>query len=334
VCGSAASWMINNLINSTGGLHNRLTSRIKLEPFTLNETELFLNSKNINFDRYQIVQLYMAFGGIPYYLEQVEKGKSVEQTIDGLCFKKSGLLRTEFNYIFTSLFEKEEQHEKILRTIYQLGSRANREAIIAQGNYNTGGGLSTKLKELEESGFISIAAEYGISSAKKTYCISDFYTMFYLKFIDSAAKKMQYDWLNKTDDPIIKAWTGFTFEQVCMQHIPHIKEALKIRGISSTNSTWLLRGTTKNNGAQVDLVIDRKDRIINLCEIKFTANSFTITKAYDLNLRNKIAAFKQTTKTKKAIFCTMITTYGLTKNEYSRSIVQNEITLDDLFKPI
>jgi uncharacterized protein len=218
VCGSAASWIINKLIKNKGGLHNRLTARVKLEPFTLHETELFLQSKNIALDRYQIVQLYMAFGGIPYYLEQVENGLSATQNIEQLCFKKSGLLKTEFSYVFSSLFANAEKHEQIIRAIYALGGSANREAIIAAGEFNSGGDVSTKLKELEESGFITTYIEYGMNSSKRIFCISDFYTMFYLRFIEKAEKKWKDDWLNKIDDPAIKAWAGFTFEQVCMQH--------------------------------------------------------------------------------------------------------------------
>jgi uncharacterized protein len=332
VCGSAASWIINKLIKNKGGLHNRLTARVKLEPFTLHETELFLQSKSIALDRYQIVQLYMAFGGIPYYLEQVEKGWSAAQTIEQLCFKKSGLLKTEFSYVFSSLFANAEKHEQVIRAIFALGGSANREAIIAAGEFNSGGDVSTKLKELEESGFITTYIEYGMNSSKKIYAISDFYTMFYLKFIESTTKKWKDDWLNKIDDPEIKAWAGFTFEQVCLQHTPQIKETLKISGVSSNTTTWQKKGNAKTKGTQIDLIIDRRDRIINLCEIKFSINPFTITKAYDLALRNKIAVFKETTKTNKAVFCTMITTYGLVQNEYSRSIIQNEITMDDLFK--
>jgi uncharacterized protein len=332
VCGSAASWIINKLIKNKGGLHNRLTARVKLEPFTLHETEIFLKSKAIALDRYQIVQLYMAFGGIPYYLEQVEKGWSAAQTIEQLCFKKSGLLKTEFSYVFSSLFANAEKHEQVIRAIFALGGSANREAIITAGEFNSGGDVSTKLKELEESGFITTYIEYGMNSSKKIYAISDFYTMFYLKFIESTTKKWKDDWLNKIDDPEIKAWAGFTFEQVCLQHTPQIKEALKISGVSSNTTTWQKKGNAKTKGTQIDLIIDRRDRIINLCEIKFSINPFTITKAYDLALRNKVAVFKETTKTNKAVFCTMITTYGLVQNEYSRSIIQNEITMDDLFK--
>jgi AAA+ ATPase superfamily predicted ATPase len=331
VCGSAASWIINKLIKNKGGLHNRLTARIKLEPFSLYETELFLQSKDIVLDRYQIVQLYMAVGGIPYYLENVQKGLSAAQNIAQLCFDKNGLLRTEFTFIFSSLFTDAGKHESIVRKIFQLGGSAKREEIIAAAGLSTGGDVSTRLKELEESGFITAYTAYGTKSAKKTYCISDFYTLFYLKFIEQSKVDASNNWLNKMDDPAVKTWAGIGFEQVCLQHTEQIKNALKIGGMSSNTSTWQKRGTARANGTQIDLVIDRKDRIINLCDIKFSINPFTITRSYDKDLRNKISVFKETTKTGKAVFLTMITTFGLVKNEYSRSVIQNEITMDDLF---
>ncbi len=331
VCGSAASWIINKLIKNKGGLHNRLTARIKLEPFTLHETELFLQSKGIALDRYQIVQLYMVMGGIPYYLNHVQKGLSAAQNIQQLCFEKNGLLKSEFTFIWSSLFTNASKHETIIRKIVELGGSAKREEIMSSANLSTGGDVSTKLKELEESGFVTGYTSYGTTSSKKTYCVSDFYSMFYLKFIAPGNKKSFNTWLNKIDDPSVKAWEGITFEQVCLQHMPQIKNALKISGVSSEETTWQVKGNGKTKGTQIDLIIDRRDRIVNLCEVKFSIAPFTITKSYDGDLRNKLNTFKETTKTRKAIFLTMITTYGLVQNEYSRSIVQNEITMDDLF---
>ncbi len=332
VCGSAASWIINKLIKNKGGLHNRITARIKLEPFNLQETEQFLLAKNLNFDRYQILQLYMVVGGVPYYLEQLEKGFSATQNIEQLCFSDNGLLKTEFSYIFSSLFNNAEKHEIILRKIVENGGTASREAIIASTNFSTGGDITTKLKELEESGFITALTIYNQKSAKKIYAITDYYTLFYLKFIEQQGKYEIGDWANRIDEPSINAWAGLTFEKICIQHVQQIKNALKIGGVSSRSSTWANKGNKNSKGAQLDLIIDRRDRVINLCEIKYSINKYTITKSYDQVLRNKIVTFKESTKTNKSIYLTMITTFGLQANEYSRSIVQNEITMDHLFE--
>ena len=328
VCGSSASWMINKLIANRGGLHNRVTNRMKIEPFTLGETELYLKSKKIDLDRYQIANLYMTMGGIPYYLEQVSKGMSANQNIEKICFAKDGLLKNEFNYIFSSLFTQADFHEKIIRSIFKLGTRATREEILVQLNTTSSGEFSRKIKELEESGFIKSYVPFGANKTKRIYAISDYYTLFYLKFIEHSKN---VNWLAKSSNAEVMTWQGLAFEQICWDHVKNIKKALGIEGIYSETSVWNKKGTTENKGAQIDLIVDRKDRIINLFEIKFSINEYTITKSYDENLRNKIAAFKNFTNTKKTVFLTMITTFGLVKNQYFGSSTSSEVTLNDLF---
>jgi len=328
VCGSSASWMINKLISNRGGLHNRVTNRLKIEPFTLAETEQFLESKNIKLDRYQITNLYMVMGGIPFYLEQISKGMSAIQNIEKICFEQNGLLKNEFNYIFSSLFNQAEVHEKIIRTIYTLGARATREQILKQLNMASSGELSKKIKELEESGFLKSYVPFGANKTKRIYVISDYYTLFYLKFIENSKN---VNWLEKSSNAEVMSWNGLAFEQICWDHVTNIKKALGISGVYSETSVWNRNGDSKNKGAQIDLIVDRKDRIINLFEIKFSINEYEITKSYDETLRNKIVAFKDYTKTRKTVFLTMITTFGLVKNQYYGSVTSNEITLNDLF---
>lgn len=331
VCGSAASWMINSLIRNTGGLYNRVTHRIKIEPFSLYETELFLKSKDIHLDRYQILNLYMVMGGIPHYLEQIKNGQSATQNIENICFEETGLLKSEFTFIFSSLFNNAEKHEQILRKIYELGTRATRESLVKHFKIVSNGDLSTKLSELEESGFLKSYTPFGVNSSKKIYVIADYYTLFYFKFIENAGRNESGTWINRINDPSVNAWSGLVFEQICWDHVKNIKKALGIEGVYTETSTWHKTGDKETSGAQIDLVIDRKDRVINLFEIKYSINPYEITKAYDLNLRNKVGTFKEVTKTRKAVFLTFITTFGLVRNEYARSIVQNELTMDDLF---
>ncbi len=332
VCGSAASWMINKLIKNKGGLHNRVTHRFKIEPFTLQETETFLQAQDIFIDRYQIVNLYMVMGGIPYYLEQIKKGESAAQNIERICFTKEGQLRTEFQFIFSSLFNNSEKHEKLLRKIYELGNRATRDNLVAALQILSSGDFSTKLNELEESGFIKSYTPLGVRKSKKIYVIADYYTLFYFKFIENAGKYEKGQWINRLNEAATNVWAGFTFEQVCWDHTQNIKKKLGIEGMYSETSTWSKAADEVSVGAQIDLVIDRKDRVINLFEIKYSINPFEITKEYDLKLRNKVAAFIQSTNTRKTVFLTMITTFGLVQNQYARSIVHNEITMDDLFE--
>lgn len=331
VCGSAASWMLNNLIKNTGGLYNRVTERIKLEPFDLQETKHYFSSKNIILDHYQIIQLYMVMGGIPYYLDQVEAGKSAMQNIEDLCFRNDGKLRTEFSYIFSSLFREAEKHELILKTLFGKGGSLTRDELVKYTKIPTGGTMTKTLNELEESGFITKLPKFGLKTAKSVYCISDFYTLFYFRFIATAGKYEPNIWLNNIDNPAFRTWSGLAFEQVCFAHVPQIKRALNIGGVSSNTYSWQTKGDDEKKGSQIDLVIERRDQVINLFEIKFSINEFVITKDYDAKLRHKIQSFKESTATKKTIFLTMLTTFGVKANEYSASSIQNELTMDALF---
>ncbi|HLO45118.1 MAG TPA: ATP-binding protein [Leadbetterella sp.] len=331
VCGSAASWMINKLIRNKGGLYNRITHRFKIEPFTLAETETLFKSQGINLDRYQIINIYMTIGGIPFYLEQVQKGLSAAQNIEKICFSPSGQLRNEFQFVFSSLFNNSEKHEKLLRAVFLLGNRATRDQIIKYLGLESSGDFSLKLNELEESGFLKSYVPIGKNKSKKIYVIADYYTLFYFKFIEHSAKYAEGVWTSMVDSGTMNAWAGLAFEQVCWDHTANIKRKLGIEGIYSETSTWSKSADAEIGGTQIDLVIDRKDRIINLFEIKYSTSPFTITKEYDLKLRTKQSIFKEVTKTRKSVFLAMITTYGITPNEYAKSIIQNELTMDDLF---
>ncbi len=330
VCGSAASWMINNLINNHGGLHNRVTHRIKLEPFTLNECEEMLNQKAGVFDRYQLIQMYMAFGGVPFYLEQVEAGLSAAQNIDALCFSDKGLLRIEFDNLFASLFKKADKYVAVVEALAKKAKGMSRDELIRKAKLPNGGNTTKILKELEESGFIRKYRMFGQLDKNMLYQLSDFYTLFYLKFIKNISPNDKNHWINSLDNPEYRAWSGYAFEQVCLWHNENIKKALGISGVQTATSAWL--GSNSTQKAQVDLVIDRRDHVINLCEMKFSIKPFTIDKKYADELRNKMGLFKELTKTQKSVFLTMITTFGLEQNIHAASLVQNALTMDILFE--
>ena len=329
VCGSAASWMINTLINNRGGLHNRITQRMKIEPFTLRECEDFLNSKKISFPKYHVIQLYMVLGGVPFYWDEIKKGLSASQNIDQLCFEPNGFLVGEFNKLFKSLFAKAERHEAIVMALAKKSKGLTREEISAETKLPTGGSLTQLLEELEESGFIRKYSPFGKTERNSLYQLGDFFSLFHTKFIKRQKMFDKNHWEKMVDNPKQKAWSGYAFEQVCLTHSEQIKKALGISGVSTKESAW--KSTQSKEGAQIDLVIDRRDGVINLCEMKFSNSLFTIDKKYDAELRNKIAAFRTETRTKKALFLTMITTYGLKGNSYSAN-VQNDLKMDVLFE--
>ena len=332
VCGSATSWMINKLINDKGGLHNRVTQKIKLLPFTLNECEKYLQSRKINLDRYQIIQLYMSIGGIPFYWDEVKPGLSAMQNIENICFSETGLLQNEFKNLYRSLFYNYDKHIKLVKALAKKSKGLTRDEIIKFSGLPNAGSTTRLLDELEESGFIRKYSPFEKKMRNSLYQLVDFYSHFYLKFIANTQITNTNNWINAVDTPKYRVWSGYAYEQICMYHLPQIKNKLGISGVYTTISSW--RSTNQEQGAQVDLIIDRRDNIINLCEIKFSINSFIINKKYAGELRNKIGIFKTETKTRKSVFLTMITTYGVKQNIHSTGLFQNEMRMDDLFVAI
>lgn len=331
ICGSAASWMIEHVVNNKGGLHNRITRKIRLLPFTLKETEAFLHSKQVNLARYQIVQIYMVMGGIPHYLKDIKKGESVAQAINRICFTKDGLLNGEFKNLYSSLFKDPTRHLSIVRVLAQNNSGLTRKNIIEKTTLSSGGTVTLIFDELIESGFVTPWKPNDKNIKEIIDKLSDEFTHFYFKFMEKNAGSGEEIWENLGLDESWKIWSAIAFERICLKHTPQIKTALGIRSIYTEEATWQC-SPIKGKGAQIDLLFDRKDFVINLCEIKFAKTEYLITKQYAQQLENKKSVFKEQTKTKKSLFITFITTFGLTANQYSNRLVQNSITMDQLFE--
>ncbi len=330
VCGSAASWMINSLINHKGGLHNRVTERIQVEPFKLKETEQLLRLRNPAINRYQILQLYMVMGGIPFYLEAVKGNQSAAQNIERICFASDGLLYTEFENLYQALFKNSDRHVAIVRAIATKSKGLTRKEIIELTQLSDSGATTKLLDELEKSGFIRRYAPFKKRKRNSLYQLIDFYTLFYLKFIEKSNPLDENTWINAIDNPVQRAWSGYAFEQICWYHVQQIKKALGIAGVLTQTSTW--RSKKKQDGAQIDLVIDRRDHVTNLCEIKFSIIPFTISKRYADQLMQKISAFREETKTNKALHLTIITAKGLKRNNWANTLVQSGLDMEVLFE--
>ena len=328
VCGSAASWMINKVINNRGGLYNRVTQRIRLLPFTLRETESFLRSGKVTLDRYQILQLYMVVGGIPFYLSEIRQGMSAFQEIDRLAFSPNGFLTTEYSNLYRSLFNHADRHIAIVETLAGKPQGLSREGIVQSSGMKDGGTLTTVLRELEESGFLNKSYPFGKKIKDSIYRLSDQYSLFYLKFIKDQHRAGAGSWLSRIDSPAWRAWSGYAYESICLQHIGAIKKALGVSGVYTEESSWI----DKNRSVQIDLLIDRRDHVINLCEVKFTQHPFVLTKPYKEELEKKIFTFKEETQTRKSVFPTLITTFGLKDGVHSLGFIQNVVTMDDLFE--
>jgi len=324
-CGSAASWMIKKLINNKGGLHNRVTRRLQIEPFTLSETEAFLKNLGAQYSKYQVVQLYMVFGGIPYYLEQINVSQSDVQNINTLCFKSNAFFKSEYDLLFSSLFSHHQRHQSVMAALAKKGCGMTRSEILSLSKLDTGGTTTNILKELEESSFIRRYQAYGKKEKDQVYQLVDFYSLFYLNHISKVSASDTTYWIDNFNSSKYFGWSGYSFELVCLTHVSAIKKALGIQGIGSEVYSW------RSGEAQIDLIIDRKDNVVNLCEIKFSLGKYKLTKKYAEEIQNKINSFISSGDSKnKAVFPTIITTYGLEKSIHS-GIFINQIILDNLF---
>ena len=328
VCGSAASWMVRNLFENKGGFHNRITGRVWLAPFSLGECEAFFKEYGIVMNRYQIAEIYMVFGGIPYYLNLLDKSLGPTQNVDRLLFANKAPLKNEFNEVYRSLFRSAGRHILIVSALSKTKAGLTRDEIIKAAQIPGGGNLTKTLSELEQCGFIEKYADITKQKNNAYYRLMDPFTLFWLKYVNNNDTKDEYFWTNLIDDDGRRAWSGHAFEQLCMLHINQIKQKLGISGISTEVFSW--RSKDYSPGAQIDLLIVRKDGVINLCEMKYSLHPYTISLKDDQDLQQKRITFLGETGTRCAVHTTMVTTYGLAEKGY-RASVQSEVRLDDLF---
>lgn len=330
VCGSATSWMIDNIINNRGGLHNRKTHQIYVAPFTLEESQRYFKTYGFGYRKKEIAECYMVMGGVAYYYSLMNPKESVAQNIDRLFFSAHGELKGEFENLYRSLFKRAGDHISIVTALASKGKGLTRKAIVEHTKLNNNKKLTTTLEELDKCGFIRSYIPFGETKRDVLFQLTDAFTLFHFHY--SLANKYQDEsfWTNSLNSPRYRAWSGYSFEMLCLNHIRQIKQALGIAGIQSRVCCWLSKADEEKMGAQIDLLIDRADQTVNLCEMKFSQSEFEITKSDAENLDNKLNQFIAQSKTNKSIMLTIITSFGIAKNKYSGR-VQCEVTLDELF---
>ncbi|MBQ9475661.1 MAG: ATP-binding protein [Bacteroidales bacterium] len=331
VCGSATSWISKKLLKDKGGLRGRLTSRIKIVPFTLRECELFAGGANLALARKDILELYMIFGGIPYYWSFLKKGLSVAQNIDRLFFSDTAQLRDEFDALYSILFKSPKNYLKVVACLSDgRKSGMTRDEILEKSGLSDGGTFTSILEDLEECGFIRRFTSADNAEKNAMYQLVDNYTLFYYMCIRKNAFSDEHYWTNTFNTPSHNSWKGLAFERVCLQHTRQIKNALGILGVQTNVCSWHAKGTESRRGAQIDLVLQRADGFTDICEMKHSATIFTIDRDYAEELQNKLDAYRQLSKDKRTVHLVMVTTGGIALNSYI-NLIQNEITLDDLF---
>lgn len=337
VCGSATSWIINKIIRARGGLHNRLTHSMLLRPFELSECEEYFREYGFRFSQMQVAECYMIMGGIPYYFSLMDRSESLAQNVDRLFFYQDAPLRNEFNNLYKALFKDYQSYIKVIKALGEKGVGLTRQEILGKTGLDNNGEFSKMLENLELCGFIRsylpfrnrISRKVAEKSGRNTlYQLIDFYSLFYLKFHEEEQTGNEKFWLAMANSPRLNAWRGISFEMLCLCHVNKIKEALGIADVSTHTYSW--RGEADGHNVQIDLLLDRKDDTVNLCEMKFTRDKFVITKEYAEKLERKLYAFMEATGTRKTILLTLITSNGITDNTYS-DLVQKQVVLSQLF---
>ncbi len=330
VCGSATTWMTDKFINGKGGLYNRTTERIYLAPFNLNDTEALMKYNGVDWSKALILNTYMVFGGVPLYLGMLKKNLSLDANIDALFFKDRAPLRDEYSFLFRSLFKDSDYYMRIVDAISKKNMGISRSDIVADAKISNNGSLTKALKNLINCDFIRKYNSFGKKERDSLYQLTDLAILFYKRFVEKYNGKDEHHWSNTIDSPARRTWTGIAFEQVCLLHVAQIKQALGIAGVQTEVSSWRYLGDQYTAGAQIDMLIARRDKAINLCEIKYSDYEYEITAKYDNQLRERVATFRSVTKTRNAIHTTIITPWGLKRNAHTGSADQ-VINLTDLF---
>jgi len=338
VCGSAASFMLDRVINAKGGLHNRVTQRIRLQPFSVAETKAFLEQRGIRLGRRQVLELYLALGGVPHYLRHVARGQSATQAVGAICFDRSGPLYDEFDRLFTSLFQDSDRHEAIVRALGAKKHGMTRIELLQATSLPSGGGFARMLRALEEADFIGGFVPFGRKIKDASYRLIDEFTTFHLTWIERAPRGVlagngAKHWASRARMPSYRAWAGYAFEGLCLKHAGALQHALGLDAVSAVPSTWRWVPPTRSKalGAQIDLLFDRSDGVITLCEIKYTAEPFKLTKAYARTLATKVEVFRERTRTTKDVQLALITPMTPAPSLWLDEVIDAVVTADALF---
>jgi hypothetical protein len=323
--------MIRNVVQARGGLHNRLTRRIRLEPFRLPEVQQYLDYRKIRWDQRQIVLAYMALGGIPHYLNLIRPGQSATQCIEAECFRPEGMLRNEYRSLFAALFESYATHEAIVKALATSWAGLTRDQVLAKARLRSGGGVTRAIEELQLSGFVTETSSLDKKTKGSSLRLTDEFSVFYWHWMHSTTASNS--WLRQTAGRRYEAWCGYAFESICFKHLDAVRRAIGIADVETQAASWRFvpRSGTDEEGAQIDLLLDRADRCMNICEIKFSDKPFVITKSYAETLERKLRVFRQRMGQPRTLFLTMITPHGVVQNRYSEDLVTNQVLLNDLF---
>lgn len=330
VCGSATSWITKKILKNHGGLHNRADHRLYIHPFTLGEVRKYLRSRGIVMGEKEIAECYMIMGGVPFYLKQIQRGKSLAQNIDEIFFRKNGRLEGEYDELYASLYNSPAPYLKVVEALGTKNKGLTKEEIIRATGLQDNGHLKDVLDNLDRCDIIRRYSNYGMRTKGSIYQLTDPFTLFHLRFISKISKSDKDVWVHQLDSARHRTWSGLAFEELCLLHHAQIERRLQIAGMQTEVYAWHSPSDAEEQ-AQIDLIIKRRDKVVNICEMKFYEDKYTFKKKDAEELRRRIRIFKETCGIKQAVHPILVTTYGLNQNEHS-SAIQNVVTIEDLFQ--
>ena len=332
ICGSAASWMMRKVVKDKGGLHNRITRNLSVEPFTLGETQEYFAARGLVHDQQTVLEIYMALGGIPFYLRSLQPGLTPAQNIDKLCLDRHGALRGEFDNLYPALFDRPDRHVSIVTALARHPHGLTRGQLLDALKLKDGGSFTKALEELVFSGFITSFRSFNLRKSGRIYRLIDEFSLFYLRFIKPLGKESSGAWTSLRSQPTYYSWAGYGFENVGLRHYPQIKAALGIAGVQTEQSSFYHHKDENYDGFQIDLIIDRADGAINLCEFKHSQQAVRIDQQQLERLTERQNAFAAYTGTRKILFTTLVVAPELSRLDAVGGVVQKVISLTDLFK--
>lgn len=331
VCGSATSWMKEQVIDSHGGLHDRITHEIHLREFTLGETEQYLQAQGFPWDRTLVLQTYMVMGGVPYYLGLLLPQECLAQNIDRLFFQPGATMRREFQRLYHTLFSSPEPYIAIVEALFKRKGGLTRDEIAAAIGRESNGRLTKMLQNLVDCDLVRFyrVRNKKVSARGGLYQLLDFFSLFYLQFMADSTTDGHF-WSKSLATPTVNTWMGLAFERVCLAHVEQIKRALRIEAIRNEYYSWRSVKDDSGSMAQIDLVIERADRMVNICEAKYSEAPYALNKDEYMRFQRRMMLFQQQTAFRGGIIPTFLTVNGLQRNAYSEHILA-VITLDHLF---
>lgn len=327
ICGSATSWMIRNVIDNHGGLHNRITHEIHLLPFTLSQTEEYIRYHKCRWDRLSILHTYMAMGGVPYYLSLLDLNVSVAENIDNLFFADDAELRKEYQRLFKSLYNHPDGYLNVVSCLAKHKTGMTRSELAKALKVQNNGHFGDILADLVNCDFLRLYNN-GLKQNNGIYQLIDFYTLFYHQFCLKRTTDDHY-WRKTINTPIANTWFGLSYKRVCIAHFRQIIKALHYDTIRTEFYSW--RNPKGEPAVQIDMVIDRSDNMVTICEVKYSKAEYTLDKTECERIIKRADTYAAESRCRKGVEIAIITTFGLKENQYS-DVAQHTLSIDDLFQ--